>query len=97
MNNGMPIISLEISSMRHTVKAMLSEHAAKLDADIQRAVDSALTSEAIAHVIQNTVHECIKAAVKDEIIDCFRYSKPGRQAIREAVQSHMNEYFGDRE
>ncbi len=80
-----PIITLEVSRMKHTVNAMLSEHTAMLDAEVTRALDEALTTERISAVIRSTVSACVNEAVSEEIRSFFKYNNKGRAAIREAV------------
>lgn len=94
---NIPIIKLEVQHMRQTVHAMLSEYTLSLSEEIKQALDRACTDEAIAAEIDKTVRQCVNEAVKEEIQSFFRWSNPGREAIREAVQAHMNEYWGPRD
>ena len=94
--NVSPIIRLEIGQMKHTVQAMLMEHAAMMDEQVKLALDDALTPENIDGVIRRTVKACVSEAVSQEIQEFFRYSNPGRQAIRDAVKEHMDMHFGEK-
>lgn len=93
--NGMPIITLQVEQMKYTVAAALSEHTAMMDELVQRALNESLTPENIEGVIRRTVKSCVDTAVSEEIQSFFHYSAPGRAAIREAVQKHMNKHFGE--
>lgn len=90
---NVPVISLEIQSLRHTIKKALTEHAAQMDADLQKAVDDYCREGNISQIIRETARREIDAAVKEEVQQFFRYSQPGREAIRQAVQEHMDEMF----
>ncbi|GEM_PF-4824912 len=95
MSSHPPIITLEVRQMKHTVSAMLAEHTAMLDAEVQRALDEALTPERISAVVRSTVNACVTEAVSEEIRSFFKQSRKGRVAIREAVQEYMEQHFGD--
>ncbi len=94
---NLPIITLQIEQMKRTVSAMLSEHTAMLDEQVNIALERALEPEQITLVIRRTVEDAVNAAVSEEIQNFFRYSNPGRQAIREAVLAHLNEYWAARD
>jgi hypothetical protein len=94
--NQLPIIRLEVERMQYQVRAMLTEHTAMMDAQVKSALDDALRPECIEGVIRRTVRQCVDEAVTSEIQQFFRYSAPGRQAIRQAVQEHMDAHFGDK-
>lgn len=92
--NRIPIIRLEVEGMRHTVAAMLTEHAAKMDADIQAAVDEYCTDGNLARVVRSAARQAIEDAVKEEVRNFFSWSNTGRMAIREAVHKHLEEQYG---
>ena len=89
---NVPIIRLEVERMKHSILTALSEHSAQLDESIQAAVEAYCTPENINAVVRKTAMEALDAAVKEEVRNFFQWSKPGRQAVREAVIHHMNEW-----
>ena len=91
--NHLPVVRIELESMKHTLQVMLQEHAAMLDADINRALESCLSSDAMAQHISAEVERCIKGVVTDAIKSAFGYSSAGRAAIREAVMQRLDEEF----
>lgn len=94
---NIPIITLEVQAMRHTVKSALLLHAAQMDKDIQAAVDAYCTPENIGQVVRETARAEINEAVKEEVRNFFRYSPNGRKAIREAVHEHMERVYGEKD
>jgi len=90
---NLPIIKLEIQGMRHTIATALSQHSAAMDADVQREIEAFCSEGSITRIIQDIVRREVTAAVTEEVQNFFRYSRPGRQAIREAVQQHLDEQF----
>lgn len=92
---NLPIVRIEIESMRHSLKAMLSEHAQALDESMRQAVDEALKPENVAQFLQEQVRIQMRAAISDEIQRAFGYTSAGRAAIREAVMLHLEEQFGE--
>lgn len=90
---SIPIIKLEISALQRTIKVALMDHAASMDSDLQQAVDDYCKEGNITQIIRETARREINEAVKEEVQKFFRYSAPGRQAIRLAVQEHMDLAF----
>ena len=88
--SAMPIIKLEVESMKHTVIAMLSEYFAKMDEDIRRAVHLACTAEKISLIISETAEREIKAVIEEEISRFFRYGD-GRSAVRDTVTNMLKD------
>jgi len=88
---NVPIIKLEVEGMRHTVTTALSQHSAEIDENIRKAINFYCSPDNIENVIHKEVTEAIDNAVKEEIRSFFKYSKPGRQAIREAVMKYLDE------
>jgi len=93
--NTLPVIKIELESMRATIHTMLTRHAAMLDTQINEAVDKFCSEEQLAAVIAQTVKDQITMAVKDEIRNQFSYTGAGRKAIREAVNTHFDELWPD--
>jgi len=89
----MPIVKLEVEGMKYAMYTALSEHAAQIDENIKQSVDAYCTSGNIASVIDQEVRIVLDAAIKEEIRNFFRYSTPGRLAIREAIEHHLNEVY----
>lgn len=90
---SIPIIKLEISAMKQTLLTALMGHAARMDSDLRQAVEDYCNEGNITQVIRETAKREIDEAVKVEVQNFFRYTGPGRQAIRLAVQEHMDRMF----
>jgi hypothetical protein len=90
--NTVPIIRLEVERMKYSILQALPQHAAALDASVQAAIEAFCTPENIDSIIRGAAMEHLNAAVKEEVRDFFRESNPGRQAVREAVLQHLNEW-----
>lgn len=52
MQAPLPIIRLELSAMKHTIAAALSERALQLDSDIKAAVEAYCTEENLSAVVR---------------------------------------------
>lgn len=90
-----PIISFEISQMRHTLKTMLSQHTMQMDSDLQAAVDAYCAEGNLKSIINKQVRQCMNEVVTSEIKAFFGYSGKGRAVIREAVLEHLNAVYPD--
>lgn len=95
--NYPPIVKIEIESMRHSLKTMLSEHVLAVDEQMRAAVDEALKPENVAEFLREQVRIHMRAAISDEIQRAFGYTSAGRAAIREAVMLHLEEQFGEKQ
>jgi len=82
--NKLPIIRLELEGFRHSIVAMLTEHAAKMDVDIRNAVESYLTSANVAEVIAGTVRATINEQIRASIESHYKYGE-GRKIIDSEV------------
>ncbi len=89
--NNIPIIRLEIEGMKHTVHQCLSEYAARMDSDVQAAIDEALTPENIRAIIRAAASREIKDAIESEIHRFFTYDPTGAKFIRDAVDVELKE------
>jgi len=82
--SNMPIIRIEIEGMKRTLCAMLHEHAIKLDASLQEAVNDFLKEENIKSFIKAEATKMMKSAITKSIEDYFIYGE-GSKAIKQAV------------
>lgn len=85
-----PIIRLELESMKHSIYAAFSEHAASMDLDIKASVEAFCTPGNPKGIIKDQVDRVLKAAIEDEIKSFYAYGD-GRKIIREAVQKRLLE------
>ena len=87
-----PIIRLEVERMKQTILHALPQHAAAMDASVQSAIEAYCTPQNIDSIVRQAATEALNAAVKEEVRSFFQYSQQGRQAVREAVMKHLNEW-----
>ncbi len=91
---NIPVIKLEVESMKYTVVTALQQHAALMDSSIQAAVESYCTPENIDAVVQEAAKQALDAAVKQEVRDYFwRWNANGRMAVREAAFAFLDEQY----
>lgn len=84
-----PIVTIQVDRMRHTLQMALMEHSKLLGDEMQKAVNEAVQPEAIAYILRKEVEDHLNRAVKEEVRNFFNYSAPGRQAIKQAVYEHL--------
>jgi hypothetical protein len=92
---NIPIIRLEFESMKQSLRVAMTEQMARMDADVQAAIDHYCTAENLRSIIDSEVRSSVNAAVKEEVQSLFRYSGAGRQAIREEIKKYADEVWGD--
>ena len=91
--DSIPIFTIQLESMKQTLKLALSERSALMSDELQQAVDRYCTEGSLKAVINQTVRQTLDIAVKEEIQTFFRYSGPGRLAIRKAVLDYLDEAY----
>ncbi len=79
-----PVIRLEIAGMKQAVAVALTQYAARMDADIQAAVDRVCTTEHITRLIDDVVRQEIDAGVKSALHSYFAYGD-GHKEIEKIV------------
>lgn len=84
-----PIIRLEVTGMKHAISVALSEYAMKMDQSIQAALEAMCTEENVARIVSEEARRQIEIALKEEVGNFFKWSGPGRAAVREAIHEHL--------
>ena len=84
-DHGIPIIRFEIEGIKRSMIIALTEHSAKMDADIISAVEEYCTPENIHSVISAYANSALDFAIKTEVDNFFRFGD-GRKAVAEAVK-----------
>ncbi len=90
---SLPIISLEVQGMKHTMKMMLAKEAALLDASLQRAVEEFCTEENLNNIVRKEAMRQLEEAVKQEVRNFFSFNAAGRLAVREAVHEFLEDRY----
>lgn len=90
---NVPIITLTVEGMKHTVHKALMQHQLAIDAAVQAALDKLCTEERVAAIVQEEARLHIEATLKEEVRHFFNWNRAGRIAIREAVHQRLNEQF----
>jgi len=87
-DHHIPVIQMKVSGMEHTVSMALTQHAAKMDKDIQRAVKDYCEPKNIERVVREATTTALDQAIKQEIEAFFRYGD-GRKHIAAAVKEKL--------
>lgn len=85
---NIPVIRLEVQGMKHTMQVAVTEYLAKMDEDIQRAVETVCTPENVAQIIRTHAQAAIDDVLKREISNYFLYGQ-GREAVKAAVTAQL--------
>ena len=93
MNPHFPIISLEVQGMKHSIKTALMNELAAIDEGIQSALEEMCEEGNIARIVNAEAKRQIEGALKEEVSNFFRWSAPGRAAVREAVIEYLNNMY----
>jgi len=83
-----PVIQMTVSGMQHTVSVALTQHAAQMDKDIQKAVEDYCKPDNIKLVVREAARNALDQAIKQEIDAFFRYGD-GRKQIAAAVKEKL--------
>jgi hypothetical protein len=90
MSLSIPIIKLEIESMRHTMAYALTKYATDLDSTLQAALEAYCTPENLEYVIQTETSKVLNQVIKEEVKNWFTRGE-GRKVIKEAVEKKLRD------
>jgi hypothetical protein len=91
----MPIITLKVEHMRHTMAMMLTEYQAQFDEHLQAAVNRFCSPENLKRIIGEAVDSEMKVVIETEVRNFFQYGK-GREAIKRAVVGKLEAEIAER-
>lgn len=87
----MPIIKLEVESMKQSIMHAFSERQIDLSAEVQCALDAQCTPEAIQEHVNEASRKAVKEAVANAVQRWWATSPEGRALIEAAITERMNE------
>ena len=90
---NVPIIRIELESMRYGIRQALMQHTLNIDEQAQKEIDQFATEENLAAIIGAEVRKAISSAVSEEVQRFFMYTGRGRMVIREAVTEYLNDAY----
>jgi len=86
---AMPIVRLEVSSMKQTLAIAVTDHMAAIDEQVQEAIKQACTPENLLRVLQTAVDSALNEVITEEVVNFYRRGA-GRAVVRAAVHSRLN-------
>ncbi len=86
---NLPIIRLQIEGVKYSVAMALTEYAAQVDADLQKAVEEFCTPENIGHIVQKEAWAVLDQVIREEVKSFFLRGH-GREAVKAAVQEKLD-------
>jgi NAD+--asparagine ADP-ribosyltransferase len=86
---NVPIIRLELESMKQSILFALSERNFSIDQQIKEALDKYLEKNNIQGIIDASVEKAIDSIVKEESDHFFRYGS-GAKVIRDSIQQTLS-------
>lgn len=92
---SVPVVRLEIEYMKHAILHAFTEHSARIDEDVRKAVEHFCRPENVKAIIEKAVNDTLKHAIEAEIDNFYRYGA-GQRFLAEAVAKHLQpERAGD--
>lgn len=88
----LPIISIQIESMKHIIQHLLAEQACQLDSMVNEAVDTYCSSENLERVVSTSVQTEINRAIEEEIRS-FYSRGDGRATIKKLVVETLSRKY----
>jgi len=86
---NIPIIRLEVESMKYQICTVLSDYAAQMDEDMRQAVEDFCTPENIQRIVKTTAGRVLEQTIREEVEKFFRCEGEGRKAIAAAVKESI--------
>ena len=83
-----PIISVELQSMKLSLKHAIAERSLMLDGWITAEIDKALSEENVKFIIEQQVKRVIESVVNEEVNDFYRRGD-GRAIIQKVINERL--------
>lgn len=92
--NTIPIIRIELESMRMQLRTALSAYQIQLDTDLKEAVDRYCTPENLKRIVDTCVFQTLDTVIAEEVKN-FYVKGEGRKVIKEEIERRLrnNETF----
>ncbi len=90
MNLPIPIIRLEVESLRHSMVMALSEYTLQLDADLQTAVAAFCTPTNLKRIIESEADRVLEQVIREQVKAWFTQGE-GRAVIKAAVEQKLRD------
>lgn len=92
--NNMPIIKIEVETMKQAMHHAFSEQLLNIDKQFQEAIEKACDPKKIQYIIENAADKYITEVLEQEVKWYF-LSGPGRDVIKERVNEKLSkgEYY----
>ena len=81
---NLPIITLEVGSMRNAISVALAQQQFQMDAYVKEALDKVCSEENIRTIVMRSVADTLTAAIEEEVKAFYRYGD-GRTHIAKLV------------
>ena len=94
MNNYMPIVRLEVESMRLSILHAFSNQMLQMDDNLKIAVDNFCTPENIQRIMNGEVERVMREVIQEELVKFYRHGE-GRQIIAEKIKKNILEGHSD--
>ena len=88
--NEMPVLKLELNSLKHTIQMTMSNQMDEITKYIQEATDKYCTEENLQEMIDQQVKESIDYTVKQVIENHYRHGD-GMKIIKETILRQLGE------
>lgn len=85
---NIPVITLEVQAMKHTMKTLLTKYAMQIDTEIQAAVDEFCTPENVKRIVKEAAKSAIQSSIADQVQGYFKYGA-GREQVAAAVREQL--------
>ena len=87
---NIPIIRLEVESMRQTMALALTEYTSQLDTDLHNAIDAYCTPDNLRRVIEQEANRTLEQVIREQVKAWFIYGA-GREVIKRAVEQKLRD------
>jgi hypothetical protein len=93
MTGQIPIVQLNVESMRHTMQQAFSQHLLDMDKMFQHAIEQACRPENVQAVLQDAAERFLREAVDQDVRGFFAHG-PGREEVRQMVARALTRHQG---
>lgn len=87
-----PIISIELSQMRHTIRTAVNERLLKMDTALQAALEKTITVENVSAILEREVRAGLELAIAEGVRSHFSYGGAGRKMVQDEIVTRLKNF-----
>lgn len=86
----MPVISLEVDQMKHTLVIAMRQYTNQLNEILRASIEAYCTQDNLRRVIEEETRRTLEAVLREEVKNWFLHGE-GREVIKKAIEQKLRD------